>query len=161
MDTGPVFVRETMEIAERETAGTLHDRLMAASARVAVKTLAELTTTTPTPQPVEGITWAPKIEKADGEVSLTDDAMTIDRRIRAMSPWPGGWTRLEGGVLKLRGVRPVAGEGAVGQVLSMSPLIVACGSGALELVTVQAAGRKAVSGVDYANGARLSVGETL
>ena len=65
------------------------------------------------------------------------------------------------GPLKLIEARPVEGDGAPGTVLSKSPLVVACGGGALELVQLKAPGRRAVSGVDYANGAHLAPGEQL
>ena len=161
LDTGPVYVRREIEIAARETAGTLHDRLAALSAEVAVQTLDGLGDRIPSPQEVAGVTWAPKIDKADGRIELTCSADDADRRVRAMTPWPGGWLPWDGGPLKLREVRPAAGEGAPGVVLSVAPLVVAFGAGALELVTVQAPGRKPVPGAAFAHGLRLSVGDTL
>ncbi|MBW2256831.1 MAG: hypothetical protein JRI25_19865, partial [Deltaproteobacteria bacterium] len=91
----------------------------------------------------------------------------IDRQVRAMSPWPGGWIPWSAkGPLKLVEVMPVPGEGVPGEgrpgvVLATHPLVVACGRGALELVRVQAPGRRSVSGRDFANGARLSAGNLL
>ncbi|MBX2796217.1 MAG: methionyl-tRNA formyltransferase [Myxococcales bacterium] len=161
LDTGPVYVREQTPIGERETSGELHDRLAQMSARVAVRTLEILGTSEPEPQPEEGITWAPKIAKADGEIDFAQPARQLDLRIRAMTPWPGGWTTWRDGPLKLKVAVPVEGSGAPGTVLSADPLVVACGEGALHLVTVQAPGRRPVDGADFARGLRLQPGDPL
>lgn len=161
LDTGPVYRAIETPIRPGETAGELHDRLSALSATVAVETLAGLGTLVPVPQDEACATWAPKIDKEDGRVDWTRPAEELDRRVRAMTPWPGGWVPWADGPLKLRRVRPVAAEGPPGVVLSTSPLVVACGAGALELVEVQAPGRKPVGGADLANGLRLRPGEPL
>jgi methionyl-tRNA formyltransferase len=161
LDTGDVYLRKAIPIAPRETGGTLHDKLAALSAEVAVETLARLPELTPEPQPDDGITWAPKIAKTDGAIDFTEPADALDRRIRAMTPWPGGWVAGADGPLKIKAAQPVEGSGEPGSVLSTSPLIVACGTGALQLDRVQAPGRKAVSGVDFANGTRLTPGRPV
>ncbi|MCB9681946.1 MAG: methionyl-tRNA formyltransferase [Alphaproteobacteria bacterium] len=164
LDTGPVFREVTTPVGAHETAGALHDRLSLLSAQVAVDTLAVLGSVEPVPQDDTRATHAPKIAKDDGVIRWTDDAVQADRRVRAMTPWPGGQVAFDGGVLKLKEVRVASAEAAgaaPGTILSTSPLVVACGQGALELVTVQAPGRKPVSGTDFANGARLSPGGLL
>lgn len=161
LDTGPVYVRDETPIGPHETAGQLHDRLARMSAKVAVETLDGLGRIEPVPQPEVGITWAPKIEKADGRIDWSGQAAELDRRVRAMTPWPGGFVDWAKGPLKLKVVRPVEGAGAPGEVLSVDPLVVACGEGALELEEVQAPGKRAVSGPAFARGLRLEVGHTL
>lgn len=161
LDTGDVYVERRIPIGPRETAGALHDRLAALSAEVAVATLAGLPGLVPVPQGTEGVCWAPKIEKVDGQLDLTEPADAVDRRIRAMTPWPGGFLPGADGALKILEARPVEGTGAPGSVLGVRPLVVACGAGALELVTVQAPGRRPVSGADLANGLRLAPGDLL
>ena len=160
LDTGPIYDLETVALNARETGGSLHDRLSALAATVAVRTLADLGDRAPVPQQGE-VSWAPKLDKEMGRVDFTADAVAIDRRVRAMTPWPGGWTPWAGGPLKLRALRPVDGGGAPGEVLSLDPLVVACGAGAVALESVQAPGRKPVSGADFARGAHLSVGQRL
>ncbi len=162
LDTGPVFAEERLVLSEDITAGELHDALMELSAQVAVRTLGMLEQgATPTPQDESQATHAPKISKTDGLVSFDQPAIEISRRVRAMTPWPGGQVQLADHVLKIKGLKRVDGKGRPGEILSVSPLVVACGQGALELTTVQAPGRKAVSGADYANGRRLNPGDTL
>jgi methionyl-tRNA formyltransferase len=161
LDTGPIYCERSTPIGAHETSGALHDRLALLSAEVAVETLAGLADRVPVAQDEAAATWAPKISKDDGRVDWDASALECDRRIRAMTPWPGGWTALADGPLKLLEARPTLGEGSPAEVLSTRPLVVACGRGALELITVQAAGRRPVSGTDYANGARWAPGEKL
>jgi len=162
LDTGPVYVELRTPIAPDETTATLHDRLSVLAARAATATLEALARgVEPTPQPAEGVTWAPKIDKADGRIDLTQPAAACDRRVRAMTPWPGGFLPGGDGPLKLREVALAEGAGEPGTVLAVDPLVVACGEGALELRRVQAPGRKPVDGSAYANGARLRPGDRL
>jgi methionyl-tRNA formyltransferase len=161
LDAGDLLLSARVPIGPQETAGSLHDRLSALSAQIAVDTLAQRSSLRPVPQDPTGVSWAPKIGKDDGRVDFTEAADALDRRVRAMTPWPGGWTPWGREALKLREVAPVAGAGVPGTILSTQPLVIACGAGALALREVQAPGKKPVSGADFANGARLRVGASL
>ncbi len=161
LDTGPVFVEERTPLTAQDTAGTLHDRLAAMSALAAVRTLEVVGRQEPVPQAPDGVTWAKKIDKQMGLVDWTATSADVDRRVRAMTPWPGGWVPWHKGPLKLREVRPTVGSGEAGTVLSTDPLVVACSEGAVELVTVQAPGKRPVAGGAFANGARLEEGKPL
>lgn len=164
LDTGPVYLSAETAIEPHETAGELHDRLSEMSANLAVATLAMLSTLEPTAQDESQATWAPKISKDDGRVDLTAPAASLDRQIRAMTPWPGGFLPLASGPLKVLEVRvvPVTGEAvAPGTILSLDPLVVATGQDGLLLRVVQAPGKRPVRGSDYARGARLAVGGAL
>lgn len=158
LDTGPLWVEARIPVAPRETAGTLHDRLMVLAAEVAVETLRVAPARAPVPQATDGVTWAPKIEKDDGRIDFAQDAAALDRRVRAMTPWPGGWVPAGDGPIKLLEVTPVDGSGAPGTIRSVDPLVVACGAGALRLDRIQLPGRKPVSGADAARGLRLTAG---
>jgi methionyl-tRNA formyltransferase len=161
LDEGPVIARATTPIGSVETAGELHDRLAAMSALVAIEALEHVATRRPEPQVGEA-TYAPKIDRESGRLDWTEAAIVLDRRIRAMTPWPGGWVPGEGGALKILRAQPVDGSGPAGTVLATAPaLVVACGVGALALEQVCAPGRRPVSGADFANGARLRVGDPL
>jgi len=160
LDEGPVFHTLRTPLSPEETGGTLHDRLMGLSAQCAVETLAMLPDAVPTPQG-EGATYIGKIAKSDGKLDLQEDAVALDRRVRAMTPWPGGQLPWGDKVLKIKAAAVAEGSGSPGEILSVDPLVVACGHGALRLDQVQAPGRKAVSGRDFANGARLAPGMVL
>ncbi len=161
LDVGPVYLERQTPIDAHETAGELHDRLSALSAEIAVATLAGLESIEPVPQDESLATWASKIAKEDGVVDWSRSAIDLDRQVRAFTPWPGGQAPSSVGMIKLLKVHPAPGQGAPGTILSTSPLTVACGEGALVLDQIVAPGKKAVSGTDYANGARLAAGGTL
>ena len=160
LDTGPLYEVRTTPIAADDTTGTLHDRLATLGAEALIATLSDLGTRTPVPQDHDQATWTTKIDKSMGEVDWTQDAAHIDLQVRAMSPWPGGWIRWGEQTLKIRTVRPADGEGAPGEVLSLKPLRIACGEGAIDLIEVQAPGKRPVAGEAFANGAHLEVGQT-
>ncbi len=161
LDTGPLYLSREIPIDPEETAGSLHDKLAPLAARCAVETLDRIGVVEPVPQPEEGVTWAPKVDRAMAEVDWGRPAVALHRLVRAMTPWPGGWIPWGSGPLKLRAVRLADGQGRPGEILSTDPLVVACGEGALELVEVQAPGRRPVRGADFVHGARLGVGEVL
>ena len=161
LDTGDVYLERRTPIGARETAGELHDRLAAMSAEIAVATLAGIASLVPTAQDETAATWAPKLDKEMGRLDWHEPAAALDRRIRAMTPWPGGFVARPEGPLKVFDATPSDGDGEPGTILSVKPLRIACGAGALTLDRVQAAGRRPVSGSDYANGARLTIGDRL
>jgi len=158
LDIGPVFVEKRTSIGAHETASELHDRLSVLGAASIVETLPLLGKAVPREQDESLATYAGKIDKEMGRVDWSRAAAEIDRQVRAMTRWPGGFVPWADGALKLLEVRPVDGKGAPGEVLGVSPLRIACGQGALELVRVQAPGRKPLSGQDFANGARVVPG---
>ncbi len=164
LDTGPVYDRIEIPMDPRETAGTLHDKLAPLAADCVVNTLSDLGQRTPVPQAGQ-ISWAGKIDKAMGKVDWGQPAEAIDRQVRGLTPWPGGWMDWDKGPLKLKDVRPsdvdVPDGTAPGTVLSTDPLVVATGDGAMHLTTVQAPGRKPVSGSDFARGQHLAEGQPL
>lgn len=161
LDEGPLYATLMTEIDPRETAGTLHDRLADLSAEAAVHTLEIIADSEPTPQVGEP-TYIGKIDRSMGQLDWSDDARALDRRVRAMTPWPGGWVPWSGGPLKVLSARPVDGAGTPGTILVTAPeLTIACGDGALVLERVRAPGRKAVAGNDFANGAHLQPGTPL
>ena len=94
------------------------------------------------------MTCAPKLTRADGRIDWTRDASLLDRQIRGLNPWPGTETALEGEALKVLAAAPVAASGAPGTVLD-SEFTVACGAGALRLLTVQRPGRKALGAAAF------------
>jgi methionyl-tRNA formyltransferase len=140
LDTGPVLLRETLEIGAEETTGELHDRLSELGARLILQALAHLPDLVPQPQAEAGATYAAKIDKAEARVDFTRPAVEVDRLIRAMSPSPGAWVEVRGERLKLLRSRVVRGSGAPGQVLG--GFTISCGEGAVEVTEAQRQGKR-------------------
>jgi methionyl-tRNA formyltransferase len=163
LDTGPMLLQETVPIAATDTAGTLHDMLAEIGAHLIVRTLNELAEgkIKPTPQPQEGMTYAAKLSREEGRIDWAKPAAEIERQVRAFTPWPGSFFILEGEPVKILAVALVPGKsGAPGTLLS-DDFTVACGSGALRLLTVQRGGKSATDGASFLRGTWLSVGQRL
>jgi methionyl-tRNA formyltransferase len=150
LDTGPVLLREALEIGAEETAGDLHDRLSELGARLVTEALARLQGLVPQPQPEAGVTYAEKIDKAEARVDWSRPAQEVDRLIRGLSPFPGAWCEIGGERVKLLRSRLAPGSGAPGQVLD--GLTVACGSGAVEILQAQRPGGRALGAAEFLRG---------
>ena len=158
LDTGPTLLRETVPITSTTTAAVLHDALAAIGARLILRALAE--DLPATPQPTDGVSYAPKLTRADARIDWTLPAPAIERRVRAFDPWPGTFTLLDGATLKVLGAAPAEGDGVPGTVLD-DRLTVACGSGALRLTRVQLAGRAPLDNEVFLRGHLVPAGARL
>ena len=160
LDTGPVLARVATPIADQDTTAILHDRLADLGAAAIVRVLADLPGLTPVAQSPTGVSYAAKIDKAEARVNWARPAVEVDRLIRGLSPFPGAWCTWKGERLKLLASRVAKGAGQPGQVLN-SALTIACASGAVQILTLQRAGRGAVSADEFLRGADLPVGTLL
>ncbi|MBB5221312.1 methionyl-tRNA formyltransferase [Amaricoccus macauensis] len=163
LDTGPVLLRRATEIGPRDTAGSLHDRLAGIGAEAVVDALSRLDTLTPEPQPEAGVTYAAKIDKAEARVDWGRPATEVDRLIRGLAPFPGAWTEIGGERVKLLLSERADGTGAPGTVLDglTDGLTIACGAGAVRILTVQRAGRGAMQADDFLRGTPVPAGTRL
>ena len=166
LDTGPVFGTLVEHIRPTDTAGELLGRLSLGGAELLVRVLdaIEAGAVTAMPQTGDGISLAPKILVADGEVRWGDPAFAVDRRVRACTPEPGAWTTLRGERIKLGPVRPVSDAAplAPGHIMvERSRVLVGTGTEPVALGEIRAAGKKPMSAPDWARGARLEAGDVL
>ena len=149
MDTGPVLLARKVPITADTTAGTLHDELAALGAEMIVEALAglEAGALEPVPQGTEGVTHAGKLSRADGRLDWRRPADELERRVRALNPWPGVWVKYEGERIKVLAAAveegaPGGGEtGTLPGTLIDDTLGVTTGAGVLKLLRVQRAGR--------------------
>ncbi|QBF29997.1 methionyl-tRNA formyltransferase [Thalassococcus sp. S3] len=140
LDTGPVLLRSRTAIEAEETTGQLHDRLSRMGADLIVEALSSLDDLTSEPQSEQGVSYAQKVEKSEARVDWTRPAEEVDRLIRGLSPFPGAWTEMSGARVKLLASRMACGSGAPGEALDDS-LTIACGQGAISLLSLQRAGK--------------------
>jgi methionyl-tRNA formyltransferase len=159
LDTGPMLVTGTVPIGPETTASDLHDALAEMGGGLIVRILAE-DLPEAVPQPEDGATYAPKLDRAEGRIDWSEDAAALDLKIRALNPWPGVWCEQDGARLRVLAAIPVEGRGVPGTVIS-APLTVACGTGALRLDRVQRAGKSAMSADDFIRGNQVPVGTVL
>jgi methionyl-tRNA formyltransferase len=167
MDTGEILLQEELAIGPEETAPELTVRLAETGAPLMAQTLRGLAAGTlrVRPQNDAAATLAPILRREDGQIDWARSASEIYNRMRGFAPWPGAYTGFRGQICHLWG-KPVSKEkepAAPGTLLAPSGgLRVVCGQGSvLELTAVKLEGRRQVSAVEFARGARLQAGEHL
>jgi methionyl-tRNA formyltransferase len=166
LDEGPILLSETVPISSDETAATLHDKLAAVGASLLPRALASIERggQHETPQAEEGATYAKKITPKEARIDWTMSAPEVDRRIRALSPFPGAWFEApsEKGPVRVKvlmtSLSPATGH--PGTVLD-DELLIACGDGAVRLVSVQREGRGVQDAATFRRGFALPAGTVV
>ena len=169
LDTGDMLLSEALPILPQDTTASLHDRLAEQGGRLIVQALAQMQERglNRVPQPTEGVTYAHKIDKAESRVDWAQPAEAIGRHIRALTPFPGASTTLDGELIKLVGYEIDSydrlPDKRYGLILSVNSegITVACGDGALRLTVLQRAGGKRLAAADFVRGFPLSPGMVL
>jgi methionyl-tRNA formyltransferase len=163
IDTGAVVSQERMLIADDDTSESLGGRLARMGAEMALRDIprwvaGELVAL---PQAGSEASLTRTLTKADGWIDWTRPATDIERQTRAMWPWPRAWTTIHGSLVQIHGAQVVAvenGEYEPGDAISARRrLVVACGRNALEIETVEPAGRRAMAASAYLNGVRVPI----
>lgn len=158
LDTGPMLSRTALEISADETAETLEIRLAETGAELLMKTLPEYLRgeIEPIPQTEEGQTYAPLLKKEDGLLDFCQPVEQLERQVRAYFPWPGCYTIIDNGILKVHKAYISADSNAEAgekNVIDHRPAIGAAG-GYLVFSEVQPAGKKAMDGKAFLMGYR-------
>lgn len=164
LDTGPMVLQRSIAITEDETGATLHDKLAKLGADLLLEALPDFLSgkILPQPQPQVGITYAPMVKKEEGNIDWSRPAVEIERLIRAFTPWPGTYSSWKNQPIKILGGKAISGEEKQGVIIKTTTgIAVGTGTGLLKLVTVQLAGRKAMSVEEFIKGQADFVGATL
>ena len=165
LDAGPTFGLMTQTVRPDDTAGDLLERLAEGGAGLLVQTLdgIEDGTLDAREQPVDGLSFAPKITVEDAHVDWAEPAVAVDRRIRACTPAPGAWSTWEGERIKLGPVQPVGRERlAPGELeVTRREVFVGTATGPVRLGRVKAFGKKEMDAADWARGVQFPVGAML
>jgi methionyl-tRNA formyltransferase len=162
LDTGPVLATAAVPIGPHTTAGSLHDALAALAADMLPGVIEGLAAGTieARPQPSDGITYAAKLRREEGIIDPAEPAWLIERKLRALNPWPGCQTRYGEERLLLLAGEVVEGRGEPGTVIGL-PLTMACGEGAIAITRLQRAGRRPVSAEELQRGFSIPLGARL
>jgi methionyl-tRNA formyltransferase len=159
LDTGPMLAAKSIRIGRDDTADSVFQSLSTLGAELLMETLPEYFAGNlkPVPQPAEGATYAPMLKKEDGLLDFTRPAVELERRVRAMNPWPCAWFEWNGNLLKVLRVSTVGEDKGLGSGIRLTiegkPAIQSA-EGVLVLEEVQPAGRKVMSGRSFLAGAR-------
>lgn len=168
LDTGPTLLRRSLSLQADDTAEGVSGRLAEIGADLLVETLEGLRceSIVAQAQPGVGATSAPSFKKADGVVDWRAPAVALDRQVRALQPWPGTFTYWGGERLVLWSVVPRVGDtgrppGTVVEIVEVGDggILVACGEGALEVVSLQRSGGRRQSAAEFLRGRPIDVGE--
>jgi methionyl-tRNA formyltransferase len=162
LDEGPMLLRIAFVLAEDETTATLTARVEKTGSDLVIEGLrvAKEAGLDVTPQDASKMTLAPLIQKEEGRLDLSKPGKELERRVRALNPWPGTWIDLPSGeALRVLRARLVPGDASpAGSVLGTgASLKVQTGEGALEILEVQPPGKRPMAAADFLRGAGRSL----
>lgn len=164
LDAGDMLSKVVVPIEERDTVGTLHDKLAAAGSALLIETIPALLAgeLTAEVQDHDAATIAPNIKRTDEQIDWSRSAEQIYNQVRGLNPWPVAFTRYQGKVWKIWWVEKVvdaAMDRQPGTILAREEdgLIIACGSGAVKVTELQPEGKKRMSALDFLRGAGNSI----
>jgi methionyl-tRNA formyltransferase len=164
LDHGPMFAIATTDIGPDERTPDVAKRLASIGATALAEVLRDLAIgkAVETPQDHGRATIAPKIEKAEGEVTLHEPAAVVYNRFRAFDPWPGVSMRSGEELLKLTDMRRADGSGEPRTVLSIGEdVVIACGEGAIRVLELQRPGKPRTAAGAVARGLGWRAGAVL
>ncbi len=165
LDTGAVFARATLTIGEEATGASLTAALAEQGAALLAEALAGFVAGAlqPIPQSVQGVVLAPPVEKSEGRMDFSEDAQTLERKVRAFQPWPRTWIVTAKGPIQIRRAKVLGTASApVGAVLAATAegIDIACGFGTvLRVLEVQLPGGRSLAAADYLRGHPLAIGK--
>ena len=162
LDTGPILRQDIAAIQPHTTAEALHDELAILSAKSIHEALVGLQggQIDPMPQQDEGSNYAKKIKREEGLINWHHSAIDIERRIRALNPWPGTWFERGEECIRILSAEVSLKTGVAGTVLDENALI-ACNDGSIRPLVMQRPGKVAMDVKSFLRGYDLPVGSVL
>lgn len=168
LDTGDMLLKEEVVIEEKETGGSLHDKLSTIGGPLIIRTIAllESETLTRKEQDKEASSYAPMLNKQLGNIKWSKAAIEIERLIRGLNPWPSAFTYFNGKLLKIWSAEVVEINNkkyAIGSVCEVraSGIVIKCGEDGLLLTSVQLQGKRRMATGDFLRGNKIEVGQLL
>lgn len=169
MDTGDMLDTLTVTLDEKETGGSLFDRLSLLGGDLILETLGKLAdgTLVRVPQDDAQATYVKKISKAYGDIDWSLPAIEIERLIRGLNPWPSAYTHYKGKMLKIWAADVIAETGAesaadrCGEVIEAAGdvLCVQTGDGLLQIRSLQLEGKKRMDTAAFLRGYPVAIGD--
>ena len=166
LDTGPVLTRVQIPVLDRDSTGSLTLKLSLVAARILQDVLPSWLKgdIKPRPQDEAGASYSGTIAKEDGEIDWHLPAAAIWRRVRAFHPWPGGYTRWRGSLLKIIEAVPLPrAETNAGRVVALAGGVfgIGTGDGVLGVLAVQPEGKRVMAAAEFLRGQRQFIGAVL
>ena len=165
LDTGPIFTTSEVEITDQTTSETLHQSMANLGACIINKTLKDINSKNlrAIEQSTSGISYADKLSRDEGYVDWNKSAEEIEKLVRALYPWPGAWTEIDGSRIKIfeSKVIPASKQTFPPGTIIDNKLTISCGRNSLRLVRLQKQGKKIMNTEEYLNGNPISKGTNL
>jgi methionyl-tRNA formyltransferase len=164
LDTGPILSQEEVPIGSDATTAGLSAELAGLGGRLMLETLDGVSERrlVPRPQPLEGVTYAPKIIREEGRLDWRLPSIDLERRIRALDPWPGAFFEIAGEQIRVHAAVELPGPaGGIPGIVLDDRLTVACGEGVLRLLRLQRPGRTALDAAAFLRGFAIAPGTVL
>lgn len=163
LDTGDMLLKAETAIGENETSGELHDRLAVMGAELLSKTIVQIEAGSlkREKQDDSKSSYVSVLDKSMCSIDWNDSAEKVHNKVRGLSPWPVAVASLKGKKVKIHKTLLIKDKTCEepGTILSVEPLTVACGVGAVEIAELQLEGKKRMKAKDFLMGHRLSAGE--
>tara|TARA_B100000686_G_scaffold285952_1_gene310406 strand:- start:66 stop:974 length:909 start_codon:yes stop_codon:yes gene_type:complete len=165
LDTGPIFTTSEVEITDQTTSETLHQSMANLGACIINKTLKDINSKNlrAIEQSTSGISYADKLSRDEGYVDWNKSAEEIEKLVRALYPWPGAWTEIDGSRIKIFESKVIPASKQIfppGTIID-NKLTISCGRNSLRLVRLQKQGKKIMNTEEYLNGNPISKGTNL
>ena len=170
LDTGPIIAKKKINILNKDTASSLHDKLSKLTANVLIESMDKIIQNKykPIKQKITGITYANKITSNDTLINWSQNNEEILRKLRSLSNWPGGWTYHNQNRIRIHEAKKIEfsvgkenikpGE-FIGYSSNGSPII-QCGSNSfLEITQIQKEGKKKMNSQDFLRGYKINIGD--
>lgn len=171
LDTGDMILVEKVTLDEKETGGSLFERLQVVGASACVKAVSQIEngTATYTQQDHEQATKTGLIEKSFGFLNFSKSAEELERIIRGLNPWPSAYTRINGKMLKIWSANTISQEEYDGEYygpghiceIGKQTFKIECFEGVLEVVEVQLEGKRRMNAGDFLRGNQIELGMEL
>jgi methionyl-tRNA formyltransferase len=168
MDEGDILMQQETKMLPHEKAFELEERLAQEGADLLVRTIRQIDTLTPQRQDHALATYAPLIKKEDGRIDWTSEAISVERKVRAFSPWPSAFSHFRGKRMKILdgGVELMESQFSIkpGEIYASKKegLYVVCGDSNIYVIDrLQPENRKAMSAYSFSLGANIKPGESF
>ena len=160
LDTGDMKLKEVVPVDEKETGGSLHDKLAACGGKIILETLQKVEdgTVTYTKQDDSKSNYAKMLDKNLGKIDFTKKAVEIERLIRGLNPWPSAYTKLNGKTLKIWDADVLEGENETpGKIVNITKdqIWISTGEGILAVNELQLEGKKRMNTEDFLRGYKM------
>lgn len=160
LDTGDMMLKEVVPVDEKETGGSLHDKLAACGGKIILETLQKVEdgTVTYTKQDDSKSNYAKMLDKNLGKIDFTKKAVEIERLIRGLNPWPSAYTKLNGKTLKIWDADVLEGENETpGKIVNITKdqIWISTGEGILAVNELQLEGKKRMNTEDFLRGYKM------